>query len=90
MVWFLLNFKSHLPLSSCADGKEIVRGSTKTTGKAIIFNSTKTLNLLKINLFRSEIKVSHFEGGLRGMTFTKSLQIIKSHPPFSDKRAPSW
>jgi hypothetical protein len=58
MVWFLLNFKSHLPLSSCADGKEIVRGSTKTTGKAIIFNSTKTLNLLKINQLRSTIKAS--------------------------------
>jgi hypothetical protein len=68
MVWFLLNFKSHLPLSPSADGREIVRGSTKITGKGIIFDSTKTLNLLKINLFRSEIKVSPFEGGLRGMT----------------------
>jgi hypothetical protein len=54
---------------------EMVRGSTKITGKAIIFNSTKTLNLLKINQLRSEIKVSPFEGGLRGMTFTKSLQL---------------
>jgi hypothetical protein len=53
---FILYLKSHPPLSSLKGG--IARGSTKTTGKAIIFNSIKTLNLLKINLLRSEIKVS--------------------------------
>jgi hypothetical protein len=68
IVRFLLNIKSHLPLSPSADGREIVCGSTKTTGKAIIFNSTKVFNLLKINQLRSEILVSPFEGGLRGMT----------------------
>jgi hypothetical protein len=56
------------PLSISPQGEKQIVGQLKLLEKLEISTRIKIYNLLKINQFRSEIKASSLEGGLRRVT----------------------